>query len=573
LSARGATVATAVLLVAALAANYASLVPMVSRSHGDFDAIHLYFPLARGLLEHGLAFLADERSVQAPPFSWIYPVLLGVSLPAVKVANALLSGVTLLAVFRSAWLMHSRAAGVVAAMLFALSPTLRPHLATPITEGPYLLLSTVWFWGMAEWLTHGRRGALVLSAVALSLAALTRATMFYGIVLLVAGSAGVAWRVRGPARQQAAQALVAYGVALLPILAFIAKNWLLFGFPFYTTGGANALYLGNNPLTGGYDPNYLGLHFDVGAIARDQSHLTLEADRLLGGAARLIFADKSAAFLAVMHAEKLAAFLFVTGAETDALILRCWRIALFVMAAGALPRKRGETLHWLLFATIAYQVAIHMPVLYVHRYSVDALDGWLAIAAGVGIARWGLDGSPLRLAAASLVAVAGMAWGAQLLLNGPGPMPDVFAVARLRVWQAAELPRILTGAGAHAELPFGNAPWLSPSNNHVLVVDAANTPNAVGGACGPLGVSFMPPGAAAFSPAIRFRIRGDGAERRQQFGTIPLALAREGTLRLQADCPQGASLRVTGLALYAALGASDYRSRFLGEPAPMPMVR
>jgi hypothetical protein len=572
-SARGAWIATLALLLAALAANCVSLAPMLDRSHGDFDAIHLYFPLAQGLIDQGWRFFADPRSVQAPPFSYAYPALLGVSMHAVKAANAILSGVTLLAVFRSAWLMHSRAAGVVAAFLFALSPTLRPHLATPITEGPFILLCAVWFWGAAEWLVKGRGAALAASAVAICLAALTRATMFYAIVLLVGAAAVAAWRFRGDTRRRALAALVAYALSLLPIIGFIAKNWLLFGFPFYTTGGANALYLGNNPLTGGYDPNYLDLYFDVGAIAQNQSHLTLEAERLLGGAARVILAEKDAAFLAHMHLQKLAAFIFVTSAETNAYVERSWRIALVVLSAGAIPRRRSDALAWLLFATLAYQVAVHVPVLYTHRYSVDALDLWLVIAAGIGVARWGLAPKPwipLSAIAATGLAVAA---GAYLFRTAPAPAPDVFAVARWLVWQAP-IPggEELTHRLGRLDVPFGNAPWLSPASNHVVVVDAASRGTG-GAACGPLRASFLPAGGARFSRAIELRIPADGAPHRLQHGAIPLGLVPEGTLRLEARCPEGAALRLDAVAVYAALGAIDYRSRFLGERLPMPVER
>jgi hypothetical protein len=42
-------------------------------------------------------------------------------------------------------------------------------------------------------------------------------------------------------------------------------------------------------------------------------------------------------------------------------------------------------LRWVLATTIAYLVAVHIPVLYEHRYSVGALDLWLALLAGVGV--------------------------------------------------------------------------------------------------------------------------------------------------------------------------------------------
>jgi hypothetical protein len=555
------------LLAAALLLHYVLLRPAVSSGHGDFDALHLYFPLARGLAASGIAFFADPLSVQAPPFSFIYPALFGTSLPAIKLANAVLSGFTLLLVFRAAWLMHSPAAGVVAAFLFALSPTLRPHLATPVTEGPYLFLTAAWFCGFAEWLVNRRRAALVASAIAVALAALPRAPLFYAIVLMVVVAAAFAWRGRGEPRARAREALLAYGAALLPIVAFIAKNAWLFGLPFFTTGGANALYLGNNPLTGGFDPNYLGLYFDVGAIARDQSHLTLEAERLLGAAAREILAERDWAFLAHLHLRKLAAFVFVTGAEPDAVWLRAGRIVTLVFAWGSLPR-RGEPLRAVLWAMLAYQLAVHAPVLYTHRYSVDALDLWLTLAAAVGLCTWVSEARGLRVAGAVVVAAAGVGVGATLLGETNRAMPDVFAVPRLQIWRSGASARLEHGAPP-VELPMA-APLYSPYSNHVLVADVVSgTANGFG--CDRLTVTFRPDASMDWSPAVEFVLRPDGVRRRYQFGGVPLRLSTSGTLRLSARCGEGSSATVERLAIYAARGAEDYRARVLGEPRPSPI--
>jgi hypothetical protein len=558
--------ATALLLAAALATLGVLQVPMVAASHGDFDALHLYLPLARGLLADGLAFFANPDSLQAPPFSYVYPALLGASLPAVKLANGLLSGLTLLAIFRGAWLVHSRAAGVLAAFFFALSPTLRPHLATPITEGPYLFLCAAWFCGVAEWWVHGRRWALAAAAVAICLAALTRATMFYALVALALGMGTLAWCAQAGLRSRMREAALAHALALLPIAAFIAKNALLFGFAFFATGGGNALFLGNNPLTGGFDPNYLGLYFDVGAIARDQSHLSLAAERLLSGAARLAIHDQSLAALAELHLRKLAAFVFVTGAEIEPLAQRSWRIAMLVLAAGALPTRRAHLLRWLLFAMLAVQVALHVPVLYTHRYSVDAMDGWLVIAAAVGLARWALERRALALVAATLLAAIGIAAGVrQQLEHRPARMPDVFAAKHVTVWQAPR-PLALTSAQPAIEIPFGDAPRLNLYFNHVLVIEATSG-TAHGFGCDRLGASFRATGAAEFSPEVSFNLRPDGRARRYQFGTVPLALAPAGTVRLTARCAAASAMTVERIALVAAMGADDYRRRLEARAA------
>ena len=266
-------------LVLALGLHYHWLWPYFGDTRNEFDALHLYQPLARELLGAGVSFFGSARSLEAPPFSYGYHALLGASLPAVRWANFVLSGFTLLLLFRSGWLLHSRLAGLVAAFLFAACPLLKPFLVAPLTEAPFIFLNACWFWALAEWLSGGRRAYVVVAGVSLALAVLTRATLFYWIVLLIAVFAWLSWRGRADLRGRARGALVAHLIAILPPVAFIAKNVILFGFGFFATGAGNALYLGNHPVMGGYDAPYLGLVNDVGQVARGESQLTLRSER------------------------------------------------------------------------------------------------------------------------------------------------------------------------------------------------------------------------------------------------------------------------------------------------------
>src|SRR4029078_11781069 len=97
-------------------------------------------PFAQKLLAQGPAFFLTEPSVEAPPVSYLWPALLRADLSTVKIENAALSCALLLLVFRTASLWHSRAAGVLAAFVFAASPLLKPFLPTAVTEAPVLHL-------------------------------------------------------------------------------------------------------------------------------------------------------------------------------------------------------------------------------------------------------------------------------------------------------------------------------------------------------------------------------------------------------------------------------------------------
>lgn len=566
--------AAAVALAIAIALHYYWLSPWIFGATDDFDAVHLYIPLASELIAQGIRFFADERSVQAPPFSYIYPALIGPSVDRLKVANAVLSGVTLVLVFRSAALLHSRLAGAISALLFAASPLLRPYLAAPITEASYLFLTATWFWGAAEWLRKDRVWALTASAIAVSLAALTRAPIVYWIIVLVTFLAWLTWRTSNgqePSRKSKAM-LVAYTLALALPAAFLAKNVIIFGFPFYTTGGSNAIYLGNNPLTGGYDPNYLGLSYDVGAIARDQSHLTLEADRLLGGVAKMILAEKSVWFLLQMHLQKLAAFVFVTNAQPDALVLRSWRIALLSLAMFGFAAITDRGLRWLLVGVLIFQLVIHIPVLYTHRYSVGAIDLWVLLAAAVGLAGLLTGGSIWKFAVLAIAATSGLMFGSLIYKNAGLPMPDVFAVGRLLVWEKEPFRHRFDGTHTHIDIPVRDAPWFRGWNNHVLVLEMQNESGKEDAQCLQVLVSYKRDKDTAFSRPVSIGVPAD-KKHRVQVGAIPLGLNAEGTVRLSMDCTGGVSLSVKRMAIYAALGAIDYRERLLGEKPILPVER
>jgi hypothetical protein len=551
-----------------LAIQYWLLWPAIA-APADFDAVHLYQPLARSLLEHGLRFFAMEPSLQAPPFSYLWFAIFGAEdLALVKTANVLLSGVTLFAVFRSAWLLHSPAAACVAVALFVASPLLRPHLGSAMSEPPYLLLSAIWLWGHLEWTMRGRRTGLAAGAGALSLAALTRATMFYWIAAMALASAFKAWRAPPDERRSARATFAAYLIALALPLAISAKNWIVFDFPFYATGGGNALYLGNNPLTGGYTPYYVGLGFDVGAIVRETSHLTLRSERLLRGAAKAILEDKSVAFLAGMHARKLAAFVFVTGAEADAMEYRAWRIALIVLSMVWFAAAGNVTGRLLLGAVMAYQLAIHVPVLYAHRYSVGAIDLWLVIGAALGTATLLATRSVPRMAAVAVALVAAIAVGHAAFSHGP-PMPDVFAVARQQAWKSPGGGIALSSASPRVDLDVAPTPSFSPYFNHVAVVEVP----AGDARCETLAISYRAANGGEFSRVVEWPVAIHGGSRVYQAGEIALGLAPAGTLRLEGRCPAGAVMPIASVAIYAALGVIEYRARALGESPVLPAGR
>jgi 4-amino-4-deoxy-L-arabinose transferase-like glycosyltransferase len=527
-------------LVAILALHYALLYPYLRQAGQEFDAIMTYLPMARRLLADGLAYFANEQSIQMPPFAYTWPALFGAELGTVKLVNFIVSGATLLCVFRTARLLHSEAAGLAAAALFVACPTTRQFLATALSEGPYFFLTAVWIWSLAEYLTGGRRAYLAVAAVALGLATLTRGSLFYLLPVLVVL---FAWK-----RERAAT--VAHLVALALPVAFIVKNMALFSFPFFATGSGNALYLGLHPVTGGYDPLYFGLLFDTGSVTQNPSPLLLESERLMSGIARMMILDTPLPQLAAIYGQKLGAFVFVSNVASDGdLSMRLWRIASLVLAAVGFAAVGSTLLRWVLATTLAYLVAVHVPVLYEHRYSVGALDLWLALLAGVGVAELFQRRDRTQLGWVALATAAGFAVGLWAWF-GPEARIDVLRARNALVWEV----RNVRGYG-RMEIPVPQAPLFHPWSNFALVMDMAS-------ACDTVRLSYKRDAEAAFSPVVVHRVQGDSKVRRYQFGaTTPLGLHAAGRLRIEAPC----AMEIPRLAVYTPQAGTEMREKYLGR--------
>jgi 4-amino-4-deoxy-L-arabinose transferase-like glycosyltransferase len=564
-----ATLATWATLALAIALNIYLQYPFLANHGQDWDAIHLYQPLAKDLLEDGVSFFGEEASVMAPPFSYAWQAMFGASLDAVRWANLVLSVFTLCLLFRSAWLLHSRLAGLIAALLFAKCPLLKEFIAAPITEGPFIFLCACWFWALCEWFRGGRRAFVIVAGVALALSVLTRASLEYWIFIGIVAFGWLALRRHGEERRRARGALAAHVIAMAAQAAVIAKNYAIFGIAFVATGAGNALYQGNHPITGGYDADFVGLPSDLMQITRVPYHLYVEPEKRLMTVARGLIRDSDPVSLAELHVHKLAAFLFITKAYPGARNLRSWRVALLILAAVGFACIRDPWMRWLLAGILAYQIVSYVPVLYTHRYSIT-IDPWLMIAAGVGVAALWARRRPLEIAAAAAALVIGVGIARYLTDHMDAPEPNVFGGARFLDWQGEPRRIVFDTDHPSIDVAVRNAPLLDPVNVNVLVLDYALTPAESDPACGAARITYQRNNGGASPGEITARLVPDGRLHRHQFGTLPLELNAEGTLRMQLDCAKGGSLDIRRIAVYTPVAGMVYAERYLGLK---PLVR
>src|SRR3954465_2007963 len=210
----------------------------------NWDATHVYLPMAQQLLSRGLAFFSDPASVRMAPFTYVYPAIFAGDAEWVRHANVMLFAVIVILVAAAAWTAHSRRAGIAAAFLTALSPLLREWIGDAMSEPPFLALIAAWLLAVARLAAGGSRAWTPIAGFAFALASLTRpACSLLAPMLAVA----FAWRAlrdtQDADRSTDRRMAVAHALATLGWGVWLLHNAWRFGFPSIAAGGGTALWL------------------------------------------------------------------------------------------------------------------------------------------------------------------------------------------------------------------------------------------------------------------------------------------------------------------------------------------
>lgn len=583
----------------ALAAAVAVHVLLCFLWRGDFfyDATHVYLPHARRLLGEGLGFLADERSVWAPFLTYAYPALLGANVPLIMAVNLVLSCATVLLVHGIAVRAGSARAGLAAAWIYAVSAPVVQVVLNVSTETPFLFFCALWLWSFARLEETRLRRFAWIGGIALALAANTRASILpfaYASALL----ALVACAFRGPRRSTWVNLALMQGIAVALVMVVVVKNGLLFGLFQLSTGGGNALYLGNHTLTGGYEPFYGGLFFDVTEVAHG-NHLSLHADRVLREAGWQMVQAQSLPALAQGYGLKIAAFFFYANAVIDDsfFTLRSWRIVLLALSLVTLLRGWRNPVVLLATAVAASLAAVHVPVPYNPRYSEGSLELWLAVLAGCGVAtvtRWRWQGI-----ACFVLVVLALCYAGKTIrhLEGPvAPLRFSAAVPHRIAWQMTpsmllDAPPVTTGeppvlSAARPALRVrvpdvdgfaGNVKY--GQRNFFLLLDVSPVPSTR--LCAKGRIAFVPEAyAAPIVPEAYYPLRLDTSAPAQTFAfgiaratpTWQVPLDGPGTLTLSFNCAPGEAVRVDRFAIAEATHGEAYGRAPDPPPANVPIV-
>ncbi|MGZ5066731.1 MAG: glycosyltransferase family 39 protein [Usitatibacter sp.] len=531
---------------------------LVPRLHGpvSFDGKAAYLPMARAVLEQGWAYMLKPESLTYAPLSFLYPALLGAREALVRETNiALYCAAIALAFFALKTASGTRAAAI-GAFLVALSPTLRPYIADVLTEPPFVFLIAAWILCLAKLDAGGARGWAIAGGAAFALATLVRpATMYFAPLAMLF----FAWRRRWPLAAMHAIASVGIG-------HWVLRNALTFGFPAIAGGAGGALYFGVNPLVDGFDPPYYGMGFDSGLAQDSDSHLSIHADRRLSAIALTELRDTPLGVIARMFLHKLFAFFFVTSADISGeplAWLRTWRIALVVLAAAGAIAHRRSAFAMTIAAFAAYMAAVHVPLLYTHRYSVGALDLPLTILAALGAVALARHAA---YAAAALMAGV-VATGVGLVqASAAGPLaPHPERIPNEVMWLASVEREWPVEAGAPIHIDIAKDPGTPIWDLSMLQMDLAASA-VKPGACKALRIRFKRAAEERYEAwrAVRIPIASDGAMHRYTVGsTVPLALDGAGTLELAPECDGVATVRIGSMAVIAPKRERYYRDLYL----------
>lgn len=563
----------------------ASLQKWAGRTVFDADAIATYLPFAKRLLNEGWPFLLTETATHVPPLSYMIPALFGADLAVQKQVGIVLSTLVIPLLFRAGWVLHSRTAGLAAVALYAGSRLFKNFLPTAGVEPLFIFFSAVWLWGLAEGWARQRKWAFVFAGVALGLAALTRATIIYYFPLVL----GAAWwlsRQAGTDQPKWRAVFFAHLIGFALVMPVLIKNLAMFGMPAVSTGAGIALFFGSSPLTYGLDQNYFTVGLDITSIIPPgASHLDVTSDRRLLAVAKHILLTQDPWLTVKMCLIKLHAFLFLSEREWFGVVseFRSYRILLFAFCWPLVVRLRAIPVAGLVFGLLAYQTAVHVPVLYSMRYSVAAIDLGLCFLAALGFAeliarcRW------LALAATLLIV-----WLAGLAMKPDGSHPpypelNLEAVQSRTVvsWRPEEfrisptgnstqlspgLFEVGTGGEADIDFDFTGVPELLKLTSHVATFNATVvSPRTVHG-CNSKVLYFYRKLRQVDFTAERavygYWYRDDKPHRYFVGGYLNLELYEPGTFRIRLSCEPGTRVRIDDFKVVEPNTGASYRDSY-----------
>ncbi|MGD9858618.1 MAG: ArnT family glycosyltransferase [Marinobacterium sp.] len=355
------------------------------------DTSTTYLPLAELFIQDPLAALRSEKAITVAPGSYIYMALFGAEKGNVLIANMILAVISVFIIFDTVRRLFNKKSALLAAFFYAVSPTITEVIVPALSEPPYIFFTLVWLWSLSLIYTYpDKKWPVVLSGVSLFLSIITRGIFFYWTIAALCICAAMYFLAkRADVKKFAVRVAFSHVITAVGLSAVVVHNDYFFNTPMIATGSGAALYFGNDVVTHGYEPQYVGLlHQEWMIIDGKKSHLAPENDARLKYAALERVKDTPLKELAIFYINKLGVNLFFSKEHLNDYIInkRTLRISLIILALyGCFILFHNPVVVMYFFIT-AYAVAVLIPVMYNQRYSIGNIDLLLVIMAGMGTA-------------------------------------------------------------------------------------------------------------------------------------------------------------------------------------------
>lgn len=144
------------------------------------DTSTTYLPLAELFIQDPLAALRSEKAITVAPGSYIYMALFGAEKGNVLIANMILAIISVFIIFDTVRRLFNKKSALLAALFYAVSPTITEVIVPALSEPPYVFFTLVWIWSLSLIYTYpDKKWPVVLSDVSLFLSIITRGIFFY----------------------------------------------------------------------------------------------------------------------------------------------------------------------------------------------------------------------------------------------------------------------------------------------------------------------------------------------------------------------------------------------------------
>ncbi|MEO6696985.1 MAG: hypothetical protein ABIN45_03175, partial [Gammaproteobacteria bacterium] len=264
-------------------------------------------------------------------------------------------------------------------------------------------------------------------------------------------------------------------------------------------------------------------------------------------------------------------------------------VAEVILSFVGLFAVRPLLMRGLIGGALLYQIIVHIPVNYEHRYSVGAVDLWLILFSAAGLAylisNYRTGKSALKLVALLVLMFAAIGYGEWHRINSPPLMPNILAVPHDVIWkrEGNDLAALrgaaivsegegkyrLDGDSLALYLPVRNVKELYYGANYVLSLTLSVQDAGAEKSCrGQVFYKRLDDAAFSESQSIHYRIPADGQPRSYHFGaTLALGLNSEGDIRLSVYCPKGTVVKLERVLISIPQVGSTYRQRYLDKIA------